>query len=77
MKTDILTRAQAKAIYDAMCALNNIGAQIDCGFDRDDKRVQVTEYSDGTISVRVFEALRHTEAEHYASQADFAVHYEV
>ena len=47
----ILTQAQAEAVYSAMCALNNIGANICGDISLDNCEVRVSRIS-GEISVR-------------------------
>lgn len=69
----ILTTAQAQAVYSAMCALNNIGAVIDveipggCG----GTRIQETF----TGSVRIEQRWDDRKSERYADQAAFAAAY--
>lgn len=69
----ILTTAQAEAAYNAMCALNNVGA--DTGRVRID--VAVVAWGSTGASVELVRSHRDAKAEreNYASQAAFATAY--
>jgi hypothetical protein len=69
----ILSQAQAKAVYAAMCELNDIGARLNAEFD----------YRAGPQRIKVFDNglgvfvqfVNWTIAEQYSSQNKFAVAY--
>lgn len=67
--TKILNRAQAKAVYDAMCALNNVGGNLRVAMHS----IIVQESSTGTVLITHFKGPR----EGYPSQAAFAEAYGV
>jgi len=67
----ILTQAQAEAVYSAMCALNNIGANICGDISLDNCEVRVSRIS-GEISVR---GRKLAEREIYEGQYQFAAAY--
>lgn len=63
----ILTKAQAEAVYDAMCALNNVGGTV-TGINF--RRIFVTSAQAGEITVCGPES-----DEHHRNQAAFAAAY--
>ena len=67
----ILTPAQAKAVYDAMCALNNVGARIRATIPPDNQHspIEVRENAVGEVFVQGFGC------EIYADQAGFYTAY--
>ncbi len=67
----ILNQSQARAVYDAMAALNNVGGLMDVRFE--DSRV--TERKIGGIWVYESIAGDWEPAEHFADQHDFAATY--
>lgn len=69
----ILNQAQAEAVYSAMCALNNVGA--DTGRVRID--VAVVAWGSTGASVELVRSHRDTQAEreNYADQSAFATAY--
>lgn len=78
----ILTDAQAKEIYAAMCALNNVAARIEVTRDCDDNihELHVKEYGPGFIEIwhRSGETMCVAgKVERYDSQAAFATAYGV
>lgn len=71
----ILTQAQAKAVYDAMCALNNVGATIKASFGSvHTDGVNVFE-SLGEIHVALVQKYDVVDSEIYAGQSAFAAAY--
>lgn len=66
MTTKILSQAQAEAIYNAMCHLNNVGGRFACTLD-DGKSVEAW------FSVRVFGAIGVVET--FDDQSAFAAAY--
>lgn len=75
----ILDKSQAKAIYDAMCALNNVGGKIRVFFgDADSDLTTVSEHNDeGRVSVTRSYHYRVQEREDYKNQHEFAISYGV
>lgn len=78
---NILTQAQAEAVYSAMCALNNVShTYFRTNFGApNDKRISVAEVDEG-ISIKLYafqgNPVEQTEAEEvYDNQADFATAY--
>lgn len=72
----ILSRAQAEAVYSAMCALNKIGAGITSMDVRDESfnLLRVTEHGNGIVEV--FVSLRKgDQTEFHASAELFAITY--
>ena len=68
-QTKILTKAQAEAVYSAMCALNNVDFRAcDLSFGN----AIIKQAFNGTISVIGTTAV---DDEHYASQSAFATAY--
>lgn len=77
MSTKILTQAQAEAVYSAMCALNNVGAELKATiYTRDSAGDYMRVYQDGG-SVKVVDVIRHSieTKEHYDNQSAFAAAY--
>lgn len=76
----ILTQAQAKAVYDAMCALNNVSGQINrIQFgDLSEKAICVGQI-DSSESVRVWyvEHFQTRRNENFTTQDDFVTAYGV
>lgn len=70
----ILTQTQAEAVYDAMCALNNVGGRLKTVL-ADTRRV--IEYPGGSIIVSELLRGGWEPCERYATQADFAAAYNV
>lgn len=66
----ILNQAQAEAVYQAMCALNNVGATVSAEFHQDG--LQAYSLSDGSVAVQNDTTLG---LETYNTQADFATAY--
>lgn len=66
----ILNKSQADAVYSAMCALNNVGGQIDVRIEA----LSVRSLESGMIVVSCTTSRR---IEGYASQKDFALAYEL
>lgn len=78
--TNILSSAQAAAVYAAMVALNDVGARVHVRRPgRDYSMWHVTEYEDGTVVVFMGDAVGNPVAglpvEWHSSQAHFAAHY--
>lgn len=73
----ILNQSQAKAVYDAMCYLNNVNGRIRVEIDDSESFITVTEGVHGAISVLAKDKLKNVEGELYDSQAEFAEAYEV
>lgn len=85
---NILTKAQAEAVYSAMCALNNVGGALWCRMTagKGEEWVGVREEDSGAIHIRKgalrrFDSIESVVAigtgalEHHASQAAFAAAY--
>lgn len=73
----ILNQAQAEAVYSAMCALNNVGAELKATiYTRDSAGDYMRVYQDGG-AVKVVDVLGHSveNREHYDDQAAFAAAY--
>ncbi|WP_088146990.1 hypothetical protein [Achromobacter denitrificans] len=69
----ILTAAQAQAVYSAMCALDNISVNFDTMWRADDgESVRITENKYGVL---VHKGGEQGVSEHYADQAAFAATY--
>lgn len=76
--TRILTRAQAEAVYSAMCALNKVGAKVDVTFGNPDDGIHVHEYKwPGSKNVYVYGMNMGVvmRDECYADQSAFAAAY--
>lgn len=73
MNTMILTKAQAEAVYSAMCALNNIGARLTALTI--DEEFRVAERVTGRIALYVSTGADWEPAEAYDSQSAFATAY--
>jgi len=74
----ILTPAQAKAVYDAMSALNNVNAKVKASFGNvADTGVNVFEDELDTITVVEVAQYNVVRAEHYMNQHRFAAAYDV
>lgn len=75
----ILTTAQAKAVYDAMCALNNVGAKLNTVVTKEDcfNFTRVFERDDGDIRVVICVDGNIYNKEIYANQDNFATTYGV
>lgn len=71
----ILTKPQAKAVYDAMCALNNVGASFDELFISDSyPRIKFIRFQwNGGYGV----SYNGDTKENYGSESDFAKAYGV
>ena len=68
----ILNKSQAQAVFDAMCALNNVGGLIDCIVGQ----VRVTEMHNDTIRVVLLNRfIKGKNEELFNSQAEFAEAY--
>jgi len=68
----ILNQAQAKAVQDAMCALNNVNAKIKAMFGNvADSGVNVFEDELDTVTVVEVAMYNVVRSEYYSSQADF------
>ena len=72
----ILNKSQAKAVYDAMCALNNVGARLEANFQGAIARETV----DGRITIYIvpnttFPQSHAAELEIYPDQSAFATAY--
>ena len=67
MTTKILNQAQAEAVYNAMCHLNNVGMRLDANI----KSTRVVEGPRGGIMVFGYAQ----DTEHYADQSAFATAY--
>lgn len=65
----ILTTAQAKAVYSAMCALNTVGADV-AQYNLPERK-QVFAFADGTFGV----SLAGRTKEEYPNQSAFATAY--
>lgn len=63
----ILNQAQARAVADAMCALNNVCGKMDCWIDG---VINVEELKTGEISVH-YQGAGGTRDELYADQNEF------
>lgn len=73
-----LNKSQAKAIYDAMCALNNVDGKIKTLITEQEKTIIVSEQLNGCVLVTMFNNNTYPCAsEKYATQADFAEAYAV
>ena len=71
----ILNNSQARAVYDAMCALNNVDATIKASFgDESTEGINVFEARGNVCVVRVVQ-YGVTESQVYANQAAFAKAY--
>lgn len=68
--TKILSKAQAEAVYSAMCALNNVSGRINVEVEG----VNAAENRDGSISVWADSGMS-DDQEVYDSQAAFAAAY--
>lgn len=64
----LLTRAQADAVYSAMCALNNVSGYLDAVM----QGIRVKEHANGVVQIT-----RKGASEDYASQIAFATAYEL
>ena len=74
----ILDKSQAKAIYDAMCALNNVSGKITAKFGKQDwDFTSAFETESGEIIVTRAYHYKTQEREIYNNQAEFAAAYEV
>ena len=72
----ILNPSQAKAVYDAMCALNNVSAKVKAMFGNvADTGVNVFEDELDTVTVAEVARYNVVRSENYKSQADFAAAY--
>lgn len=69
----IMNQAQAKAVADAMCALNNVGGKIDCWIDG---VINVMESRTGEVFVH-YQGVGTTLDEPYADQNAFMSAYGV
>lgn len=79
-QTKILTKAQAEAVYSAMCALNNVGALADTRVPDNGRTIHITErvMGDGhLIQVYRGDAVGNPTGgfEQYDSQSAFATAY--
>lgn len=78
MESLILSKAQAWAIYESMCYLNNVGALIGVSIETHRGLIKVQERADGIVHVSIegslCESPRH---ETYDSQVDFCSTYSV
>lgn len=73
-----LNKSQAQAIFDAMCAMNNVDGKIKVLITENEKTIIVSEQLNGSILVTVFNNNTYPCAsEKYASQVDFAEAYSV
>jgi len=73
-----LNKSQAQAIFDAMCAMNNVDGKIKVLITENEKTIIVSEQLNGSILVTVFNNNTYPCAsEKYASQCDFAEAYSV
>lgn len=72
----ILNQAQAEAVLNAMCALNNVGGRLAANLDEDKpESINVFERADGTVSVwQRNHGVTHNEETH-TTQAAFAAAY--
>ena len=77
MTKKILNQAQAKAVYDAMCALNNVGARVTVKFPTRDGLITVIEGVPGHVYVEETIGTSCVAREAYRAQNDFATAYEV
>ena len=76
----ILTKEQARAVYDAMCALNNVhcsngglAIEIYGEVSGEAQRLRIAEGLQGVVTVEVFCG----DCEHHASQAMFHLAYDL
>lgn len=70
----ILNKAQAEAVYSAMCALNNVSMRIDTFCEAE--CLHVREISDGRIVIhKTPEDHANAKSEEHASQPAFATAY--
>lgn len=71
----ILNQSQAKAVADAMCALNNVDGKISITIPHKDQFIHVNDaYHNGTIEIYYGDLVGNylgTGFEKYADQADF------
>lgn len=72
MSQMILTKAQAEAVYSAMCHLNNVGMRIGATLDGG---VRVIEVPGGAVHVRRFIGGEWASGELYGDQSAFATAY--
>ena len=71
-----LTRAQAEAVYTAMCALNNVGGLIVATFrDNEGRGIRVRELAGGTVRVTTDTCGHPSEQERHDNQAAFVTAY--
>lgn len=83
----LLTEAQAKAVYEAMATLNNVGGLLHCRIiNEDETAVHVKEYLTDEVNVWLGDCIDehkrlkvrgHTQEERYANQKEFASAYGV
>ncbi len=72
----ILNQLQAKAVYDAMCALNNVNIFLSAQLsNNDDTTTYVLQYSFGTIKIGRMARTGDIEREVYTGQAHFVLAY--
>lgn len=74
--THILSKAQAEAVYSAMCALNNVGARLDAFLEN---AFHAREMADGRVVVHIvpnvtFPGSHAAEPEIYADQSASAAY---
>jgi hypothetical protein len=75
---NILNKSRAKAVYDAMCALNDIGAVLEARIPMSDARfpeIFVKECFEGTITIELRAAGGGALREIYENQNRFAAAY--
>lgn len=66
----LLNQAQAKAVYDAMVSMNNVGGRIAVSLE--EGRKEVCEWQDGAIFIHADFGFK---KEEYANQNEFATAY--
>lgn len=72
----ILTKAQAEAVYSAMCALNNVGAYLRATLpDADNDLAIVVEHHPISNKVSIMHYDKPSRWESYDNQAAFAYEY--
>lgn len=79
MQNLILNNTQAKAVYSAMCALNNVCARVHVRIEHDyGLTLHVVEYEDGSLVVKIGDMVGNPSGlgyESYANQDAFVSAY--
>lgn len=74
----ILNQAQAKAVYDAICALNNVNALLKASFgELSGSFIGACSFEDGAVRVWSGSQFRTSRNENFTTQDDFVKAYEL